>query len=70
LIRHEITRQIEYRPSQFYRLEIVRPVYASPDRSHAPIVRPLPPQVIPQAGVGPGFITHVLISKYCGHLPL
>jgi len=70
VIRHEITRQIEYRPSLFYQLEIVRPVYASPDRTHAPMVRALPPQVIPQAGVGPGFITHVLVSKYVDHLPL
>ena len=45
-------------------LHLVRPVYASPTRAHAPIVAALPPQVIPQAGVGPGFVTHVVISKY------
>lgn len=69
-IREEITEQIEYRPSQFYRRQIVRPVYANAERAHAPIVAALPPQVIPQAGVGPGFITHVLISKYVDHVPL
>ena len=69
-IREEITEQIEYTPSQFYRRLIVRPVYASRERAHAPIVAALPPQVIPQAGVGPGFITHVLISKYVDHVPL
>ena len=37
-IREEITEQIEYQPSQFFRLQIVRPVYASPQRAHAPIV--------------------------------
>ncbi len=69
-IREEITEQIEYQPSQFFRKQIVRPVYASRERAHAPIVAALPPQVIPQAGVGPGFLTHVVIAKYVDHLPL
>jgi transposase len=63
-IREEITEQIEYQPSQFFRLQIVRPVYASPQRAHAPIVVALPPQVIPQAGVGVGFIVHIIIAPY------
>ena len=70
MIREEITEQIEYTPSQFYRKQIVRPVYASRQRAHAPIVAALPPQVIPQAGVGPGFLTHVVIAKYVDHIPL
>jgi transposase len=69
-IREEITEQIEYQPSSFYRLHLVRPVYAHPKKKHAPIVAALPPQVIPQAGVGPGFIAHVLTAKYVDHLPL
>ena len=69
-IREEITEQIEYRPSLFFRRQIVRPVYASVYRAHAPIIASLPAQVIPQAGVGPGFITHVLVAKYLDHIPL
>jgi transposase len=69
-IREEITEQIEYQPSRFYRLQIIRPVYASRTRAHAPIIAALPAQVIPQAGVGPGFITHVVIAKYVDALPL
>jgi len=69
-IREEITEQIEYQPSVFFRRQIVRPVYASPQRAQAPIVAPLPAQVIPQAGVGPGFVTHVVIAKYVDHSPL
>jgi transposase len=69
-IREEITTQIEYQPSMFFRREIVRPVYASPQREQAPIVAALPAQVIPQAGVGPGFVTHVVIAKYVDALPL
>jgi len=66
-IREEITEQIEYQPSRFYRLHLVRPVYAHPKKEHAPVVAALPPQVIPQAGVGPGFIAHVLTAKYVDH---
>ena len=69
-IREEITEQIEYRPSLFFRRQIIRPVYASRERAHAPIVAALPAQVIPQAGVGPGFLTHVVIAKYLDHIPL
>jgi transposase len=69
-IREEITEQIEYRPSVFFRRQIVRPVYASPQRLHAPILASLPAQVIPQAGVGPGFLTHIVIAKYLDHVPL
>jgi transposase len=69
-IREEVTEQIEYQPSQFFRLQIVRPVYASPKRAHAPVVAALPAQVIPQAGVGVGFIVHVLTTKYLDHVPL
>lgn len=70
MIREEITEQIEYQPSRFYRLHLVRPVYAHPKKEHAPVVAALPPQVIPQAGVSPGFIAHVLTAKYVDHLPL
>jgi len=69
-IRDEITEQIEYQPSRFYRLQLVRPVYAHPKKAHAPRVAALPAQVIPQAGVGAGFIAHVLTAKYVDHLPL
>jgi transposase len=69
-IREEITEQIEFRPSQFYRLHLVRPVYAHPKKQHAPILAALPPQVIPKAGVGPGLIAHILVAKYVDCLPL
>jgi transposase len=69
-IREEITEQIEYQPSRFYLLQLVRPVYAHPKKEQGPVVAALPPQVIPQAGVGPGFIAHVLIAKCVDHLPL
>jgi len=68
-IREEITEQIEFRPSQFYRLHLVRPVYAHPKKEHAPILAALPPQVIRRPGVGPGFIAHILVAKYATACP-
>jgi transposase len=68
-IRNETTTQLEYRPSLFYLRQIVRPVYASPTRAHAPKVVPLPPQVIPQSGVGVTFIAHVITAKYLDAIP-
>ncbi len=69
-IREEITEEIDYRPSQFFRRHYVRPVYAHPRHAHAPIMAPLPARVLPQAGVGTGLIAHLLVSKYVDHLPL
>ena len=69
-IREEITEEIDYRPSQFIRRHLVRPVYVKPGNNTAPVIAPLPPRVIPQAGVGPGLLAHLLVSKYVDHLPL
>jgi hypothetical protein len=47
-IREEFTEQIEYQPSRFYRLQLVRPVYAHPKKAHAPVVTALPPEASPR----------------------
>jgi transposase len=69
-IRDEITEEIEYRPSQHFRRHIIRGVFVREDGEGAPIIAPLPPRVIPQAGVGPGLIAHTLVAKYVDHCPL
>lgn len=68
-IRDEITSQLGYRRSQFFLRQIVRPVYAHPEREHAPKVMPLPPQVIPQAGVDVSFIVRCVLGKYLDYCP-
>lgn len=70
LIRREISWEIDYRPSAFFRRQFVRPVYAHPKRLHAPLMAAMPPRVIVAGMVGPGFVTHTLVSKYVDHLPL
>ena len=69
-IRDEITEEVDYRPGQLFRRQLVRPVYASPAHACAPRIAPLPARVIPGGQAGPGLIAHVVLSKYCDHLPI
>ena len=68
-IREEVTEEIDYRPSQFIRRQYVRPVYAASDKSVAPVQAAAPVKVIPGSGVGTALIAHVLVSRFCDHLP-
>lgn len=68
-IREEVTEEIDYRPSQFIRRQIVRPVYASPKKDQAPVQAPAPSKVIAGSGVGTALIAHILVSRFCDHLP-
>jgi transposase len=68
-MRDEISYEQDYQPSQFFRRAYVRSVYAHPQRLHGPVIAPLPARVIPQSKVGPGFLAHMLVSKYVDHVP-
>ena len=69
-IREVITDEVDYRPGQLFRRQIIRPVYASPQHTVTPQVAALPARVIPGGQVGPGLIAHVLLSKYVDAIPL
>ena len=68
-IREEVTEEIDYLPSRFIRRQYVRPVYASPDKTSAPLIGPLPPRVIPQSGAGVGLLAHLVVARFADHLP-
>ncbi len=68
-IRDEISYEQDYQPSQFFRRAFVRPVYVHPKKLHGPRIAPMPVRVIPQSMVGPGFLAHMLVSKYVDHVP-
>jgi transposase len=65
----DVSEQLEYVPSHFKVIRHVRPKLAcvkcqgifQADAPSRPIVRGLP---------GPGLLAHVMVSKYCDHLPL
>ena len=41
-IREEVTEEIDYQPSRFIRRQYVRPVYADPTKTSAPVMAALP----------------------------
>jgi len=71
LIGQEVSEQLDYEPARFLRRRIVRRKYvhtSDPDR--APIIAPLPEKLQERGVAGPGLLAHILVSKYCDHLPL
>src|SRR5262249_43926823 len=55
--------------------QIARPTYPCRSCERASddpqmIQRPLPPEPIPRGTAAPGLLAHVIVSKYCDHLPL
>lgn len=70
MIREDVTERIDYRPSQFFRHQIVRPVYASAtDKTVSPMQAAAPVAVIPGAAVGVGLIAKTVVDRFVDHLP-
>jgi transposase len=67
-IREEVTEEIDYRPSQFVRVQHVVPVYAPADKSGSPIQAKLN-RVIPGSIAGTGLLSHILVARFVDHLP-
>jgi transposase len=70
-IGQEVSEQLDYEPGRFFRRRTVRRKYVhktDPDRP--PLVAPLPPCLQERGLAAPGLLAHVLVSKYCDHLPL
>lgn len=70
-IGEEVSEQLDYEPARFLRRRIIRRKYvhtSDPDRS--PIIAPLPEKLQERGVAGPGLLAHILVSKYCDHLPL
>ncbi len=65
----DVTEELEYIPGRFVVKRIVRPrlTCGGCERFHQ---APLPPRPIERGRPGPGLLAHVLVSKYCDHLPL
>jgi transposase len=70
-ISQEVSEQLDFEPARFLRRRIIRKKYvhvSDPDR--APIIAPLPEKLLERGVAGPGLLAHILVSKYCDHLPL
>lgn len=70
-IGQEVSEQLDYEPGRFLRRRIIRRKYVhrtNPDL--APVIAPLPGRLRERGLAAPGLLAHVLVSKYCDHLPL
>lgn len=70
-IGQEISDQLDYEPARFLCRRIIRRKYVhrtDPDR--APVIAPLPERLQDRNLARPGLLAHILVSKYCDHLPL
>jgi len=70
-IGQEVSEQLDYEPGHFLKRRTVRRNYVhrtQPDS--APVTAALPPCLQERGLAAPGLLAHVLVSKYCDHLPL
>jgi transposase len=70
-IGQEVSEQLDYEPARFVRRRIIRRKYVSrlePERG--PVIAPLPACLQERSLAAPGLLAHILVSKYCDHLPL
>lgn len=66
----EITEQLDYTPARFSRRRIIRRKYVRRDEPHqAPVIAALD-TLQERSLAAPGLLAHIIVSKYCDHLPL
>ena len=68
-IGEDVTEELEYIPGRFVVRRIIRPRMAC-TCCEAFSQAPLPSRPIERGRPGPGLLAHVLVGKYCDHLPL
>jgi len=68
-IGEDVSEMLEHVPEQFKVIRIVRPKLAC-ERCERIVQESAPSRPIPRGIAGPGVLAHILVSKYCDHLPL
>ncbi len=68
-VGEDVTEILEYRPGRFEVVRHVRPTFSC-RTCEAMTQAPMPAMPIERGRPGPGLLAHVLVSKYCDHLPL
>lgn len=70
-IGEERTELLDVTPARFFRILVIRPKYKKlGDRCVAPVVAPAPKQLIENSYASAGLVHHIILNKYCDHLPL
>jgi transposase len=65
----DVSEILEYVPAYFKVIRIVRPKHAC-TRCDVIVQEAAPSRAIDRGLAGPGLLAHILVSKYCDHLPL
>jgi transposase len=65
----DVAEVLEYVPSRFKVIRHVRPKFSCASCQQI-VQMPAPERPIARGLAGPGLLAHVLVSKYCDHLPL
>jgi len=68
-VGEDVTEILDYIPGRFEVIRHVRPSYSC-RRCEAMAQAPMPALPIPRGQAGSGLLAHVLISKFCDHIPL
>ena len=68
-VGEDVTEILDYIPGRFEVIRHVRPAYSC-RKCEAMTQMPMPSLPIPRGQAGPGLLAHVLIAKFCDHLPL
>ena len=71
----DVSERLDYRPASLFVRVLERPTYICrhcEQEGHdiQAVQAPLPPEPIPRGTVGAGLLAHVIVSKWCDHLPL
>jgi transposase len=69
VLGEDVAEMLEYVPEHWKVIRHVRPKYSCA-RCEQIVQAPAPSRPIERGLAGPGLLAHVLVSKYCDHLPL
>lgn len=70
-IGQEVSEQLDYEPARFLRRRTIRKKYVHRIKlDAAPVIAPLPERLQDRSLPAPGLLAHILVAKYCDHLPL
>lgn len=63
--------ELDVVPTRFFRREIIREKYKRrDDRRLPPVIAPAPKRLVENSMASVGLIVHIILSKFCDHLPL
>jgi transposase len=70
-IGQEVSEQLDYEPAHFLCRRTIRKKYVHrTEVDPVPVIAPLPERLLDRSLPAPGLLAHILVSKYCDHLPL